>query len=125
MEADLLRFYQIDLRDHWRKVEGRVVLTLRRIKVLLAHLPEDSALAVLSNDGKPVPTVEAVLLADIWQQLAAQSAKQGATIHPHPLMKAMTAESEKRHNEARRAALDRANAANIERRRAIAAGEIT
>lgn len=47
MEADLARYYRIELADLWR---GR--LTLRRLAVLLRHLPSDSAVAVAEGgDG--------------------------------------------------------------------------
>lgn len=46
VEADLLRFYQVDYLDRWRfDGEGRRLLTLRRIWVLIKALPEESRLA--------------------------------------------------------------------------------
>lgn len=76
MEADLQRFYGIDYRDRWRD-GGR--LTLRRLYVLLANLPPESALAALERDGKPDIRLEHVMLGDIWQATA-RSRK------PHPLI---------------------------------------
>lgn len=47
MEADLARYYRIELADHWR---GR--LTLRRLAVLVRHLPPECAChRVLGSDG--------------------------------------------------------------------------
>lgn len=40
MEADLLRFYRVDLLDYYR---GK--LSPRRLRVLIRHLPRESALA--------------------------------------------------------------------------------
>lgn len=39
MEADLLRFYRVDLLDYYR---GR--LSARRLRVLIRHLPREAAL---------------------------------------------------------------------------------
>ncbi|RKS07578.1 hypothetical protein DFP74_3256 [Nocardiopsis sp. Huas11] len=47
MEADLARYYRIELADLWR---GR--LSLRRLAVLIRHLPVDSAtMTALGGDG--------------------------------------------------------------------------
>lgn len=43
IEADLARYYRIDLRDLWRKGGGASRLTFRRLRVLLDNLPADSA----------------------------------------------------------------------------------
>jgi hypothetical protein len=40
LEADLARYYRVDLRDLWR---GGGALTYRRLQVLLDHLPPESA----------------------------------------------------------------------------------
>lgn len=40
VEADLQRYYQIDIADLWRGG-----LTVRRLSVLIQHLPADSAVA--------------------------------------------------------------------------------
>lgn len=45
MEADLARYYQIELADLWR---GR--LSLRRLFVLLRWLPYESAVAQIERD---------------------------------------------------------------------------
>lgn len=50
MEADLARWYHIDYRDRWRYDEsGRPLLPLRRLKVLVEHLPSESAVAAVSG----------------------------------------------------------------------------
>ncbi len=69
MEADLQRFYGVALADLWR---GE--LTLRRLSVLVEHLPADSALLRL---GMP-PTahgwgVSEFLLADVFQALTGKA----------------------------------------------------
>ncbi|MET9712414.1 hypothetical protein ACFW3Z_22610 [Nocardiopsis alba] len=47
MEADLARYYRIDLGDLWRGG-----LTLRRLAVLVRHLPPDAAtMSELGGDG--------------------------------------------------------------------------
>lgn len=45
MEADLARYYQIELADLWR---GR--LSLRRLFVLIRWLPYESAVASIERD---------------------------------------------------------------------------
>jgi hypothetical protein len=66
VEADLTRYYQVDIRDRWRYDEhDRPLLTLRRLSVLIRHLPDDSATAVAIN-GEPGWTRGEVLLADLW-----------------------------------------------------------
>lgn len=80
MEADLARWYQIDYRDRWRRDEnGKPRLTLRRLYVLLRHLPPDAALVRALGDGQAVWNLEHVILAHIWQAVA-RSKK------PHPLL---------------------------------------
>lgn len=64
LEADLQRYYQIDLRDLWRGD-----LTWRRICVLIRHLPAESDL------GESWP-ITALLLSDV---LAAWTGKH----HPN------------------------------------------
>lgn len=65
MEADLQIHCGVDYRDRWRTVDGRRVLTLRRIWVLLRHLPPQAALASALRDGKPYWSLEAHLLDDL------------------------------------------------------------
>lgn len=73
MEADLQRFYGIDYRDRWRGS-----LPLRRIWVLIKHLPRESAIADLQRDGQLDWSIEAHLLDDIRITLADGKSK------PHP-----------------------------------------
>lgn len=98
MEADLQRYYHVDLRDLWT---GR--LTLRRVKVLLAGLPGDSLLATAIRqmpDAKPQQgdiddvrwgTVHELMAAQIdamreikWAVFQAQSNKTVAKPDPFP-----------------------------------------
>lgn len=51
MEADLLRFYAVDFRDFYRRRGGSSRLTLRRLSVLIAGLPTESALSRLQGTG--------------------------------------------------------------------------
>ncbi|WP_017590912.1 hypothetical protein [Nocardiopsis ganjiahuensis] len=68
MEADLARYYRIELADLWRGL-----LTLRRLAVLLRHLPSESATATaLGGDGW---TLAHYLMADIVHATTGQ---------PHP-----------------------------------------
>ncbi len=80
MEADLARFYGVDVRDRWRRLpDGSRALTLRMIAVRLEHLPPESALAGKVRGGEPHWALEHVLLAHNWQ--AVTRSKQ-----PHPMM---------------------------------------
>jgi len=72
VEADLQRFYGVDLAAYWR---GE--LSLRRLSVLVSRLPADSATARKHADVNPDWTVEAILIADLW---AAWTGK------PHPAL---------------------------------------
>ncbi len=117
MEADLARHYSIDWRDRWRLDEhGRPRLTLRRLWVLLQHLPSESALGSIDRNGHPEWRLEHVLLAHVWQQTA-RSKK------PHPMLTAAMKRNQRRVQDPARVQAARRRAA--ERRRAIAAGEIT
>lgn len=115
MEADLQRFYGLDYRDRWRGD-----LTLRRISVLLRHLPPDSAVARIELRNAPAWQLEHVLLADIWQAVA-RSRK------PHPLLARARQQTDRHHrpNAERLADLAAARREAEARRAAIAAGEIT
>jgi hypothetical protein len=111
VEADLARWYHVDYRDRWRFDEqGRRRLTLRRICVLVRHLPAESALAVIARDGQPAWELRDVLLATIWQA-AAHSQK------PHPLLE-RAAES-RTVSPARARQLDEARRRARSRRRAL------
>lgn len=71
IEADLQRFYGIDMRAE--------ALPLRRLHVLIHYLPPESAFAVEIRGGKDVWRLEHVLLADIWQATARSKT-------PHPAL---------------------------------------
>lgn len=77
MEADLQRFYQLDLLDHYR---GRI--SLRKLLVLLKHLPPEAHIRRLpGSDGWNVEDVP-YLLADVFAALTGET-------HPqHPAVKA-------------------------------------
>lgn len=70
MEADLQRFYGIPLADVYT---GR--LSLRRLSVLVAQLPHDSASVRLAADLAPGWDTKAFLLADIFMAVTGK---------PHP-----------------------------------------
>lgn len=61
MEADLLRFYGVDLSDYYRGG-----LSLRRLSVLIHSLPSDSATARAEGHVPDGWDVHAFLLADIF-----------------------------------------------------------
>lgn len=82
MEADLLRFYGIDYRDRWRTVDGRRVLTLRRLWNLWRHLPSESACALILRDGLPHWSLEAHLLDDL--RITTTGSKKNPS-KPHPM----------------------------------------
>lgn len=70
IEADLQRFYRVDYRDRWRSDErGLPRLTLRRIRVLVKHLPADAACVEVLNDGKQVWSRTDQLLDEIRRRL--------------------------------------------------------
>ena len=111
VEADLARFYQIDYRDRWRfDADGRRRLTLRRIGVLVRHLPVDSSTAMAT--GSPGWTLTERLLADVFHATAGE---------PHPGLP----ESATQVDPSRAKAIRAAKARAAERKRAIEAGEIT
>lgn len=100
MEADLARYYRLELADLWR---GR--LSLRRLAVLIRHLPADSAVAVaLGGEGW---TLSHYLMADMVHATTGQ---------PHPAdPRVRRAEEEKKARLAeavRRAELRRAELAD-------------
>lgn len=76
MEADLQAHYGIDYRDRWRGD-----LTLRRIYVLIKHLPPESHCASLSRDGRPHWPITAHVLDDL--RIAMTSTKDHPT-KPYP-----------------------------------------
>lgn len=76
MEADFARFYGIDYRDRWRGG-----LTLRRVYVLVKHLPPESATAEIARDGDLHWSIEAHLLDDLRMVLSGDGKKPSK---PHP-----------------------------------------
>jgi hypothetical protein len=75
VEADLLRFYGVDLLDHYR---GR--LTARRLRVLIQHLPVESALVRALHGEEAQWGLTEHLLASAVDQLAAGT-WMFATVH--------------------------------------------
>jgi hypothetical protein len=61
IEADLLRFYQIDLLDFYRGT-----LSARRLGVLVRQLPAESATVRAINDGQPPLSRVEQFIADLW-----------------------------------------------------------
>ncbi len=74
MEADLQRYYSVDLLDLWRfDADGRRLLSTRKIGVLILYLPADSACACVAGGSGWL--LSDYLLSDIY----------GATVgEPHP-----------------------------------------
>lgn len=56
VEADLQRFYQIDIRDRWLRGPHR--LTFRRMGVLLQNLPQEAAIWGKLPSGVEVHVME-------------------------------------------------------------------
>lgn len=81
MEADLQRFYGVDVRDRWRRTETDVPeLTLRRLWVLIAHVPAHAATADALRK-QPAWSIEAHLLDDLRMVLTSTEKKAAK---PHP-----------------------------------------
>lgn len=113
MEADLQRYYRIDYRDRWRGD-----LTLRRLMVLISHLPPESSTAVALGGGfRPLSRTES-LLAEIWQPLARSKRR-------HPLLSAALKKHRKPISAKRRRKLDDLTRRQQARREAIERGDIT
>lgn len=114
MEADLARWYHIDYRDRWRGD-----LTLRRLYVLLRHLPAESAVMAVMRAGRSHWSIEAQLLDDLRISLTG-SKERPSKPHPQrprPQAKTSSPERERKVQDARRRARDR--------RRLIDAGVLT
>lgn len=77
MEADLHRYHHLDLVDLYR---GR--LSLRKVHVLVTHLPYDGALARALSDGRPVFGLTDYLIADVWVALMRANFKDPPDRHP-------------------------------------------
>lgn len=88
IEADLARYYQVNLVDFYR---GRI--SARRLSVLIQQLPAESRLVTALNDGKPVWTVTDNLLADVWSLLVKVNSdpKKTPADLDHPARKEMRA----------------------------------
>lgn len=67
IEADLHRFYHLDLLDF-----ERGDLSVRKLAVLVRQLPADSALSRALNGGEPPMTRSEHFLADLWSLWAKQ-----------------------------------------------------
>lgn len=117
MEADLQRWYTEDYRDRWR---GN--LTLRRIYVLITHLPPESAVAGLLRGGRMHWSLEAHLLDEV--RIASNPGTKERPAKPHPSRPKPSDAPRKMTPERRRKIADARRRAH-ERRRAIEAGEIT
>lgn len=102
LEADLQRFYQVDLVDLWR---GK--LTVRKAAVLLRFLPIEAAVWGELQFGGAGWSTEAYLLADLYSAFAGE---------PHPDHPA------KKHGDRERARHVRER---LERQRARTAGRAT
>lgn len=63
--SDLKTFRNVDYLDRWRGD-----LTLRQIWVYVRRLPPTSALAVAHNGGRELWTKQAIVTAQVWEQLA-------------------------------------------------------
>ncbi|MFL6072745.1 MAG: hypothetical protein ACJ73S_05040 [Mycobacteriales bacterium] len=75
MEADLLRFYGVDLLDYYR---GR--LSARRLRVLLQHLPREAALTRALHGDEADWGLTEHLLASVVDQVATAN-WMFATVH--------------------------------------------
>lgn len=74
IEADLQRYYRVDVRDAFRPCSG---LTFRRLRALISHLPTDSALARRIGGEDAEWTLERQLLAAIHDRLAEGNWQRG------------------------------------------------
>jgi len=110
VESDLSRYHHIDYRDRWRFDAGVRRLTLRRLFVLVRHLPTDSATSIAA--GGPGWLLGDYLLAHVYQATAGEA---------HPSLPKASAVSDPLRDKRIRQARMRAH----ERQRAIDAGEIT
>lgn len=89
MEVDLARFYQIDYRDRYRTTPaGRPRLPIRRLLLLVDHLPPESAFASERAERYPLSREQAAL----YDLYAAFSGQQ----HPYPTAKAKAEQAERK-----------------------------
>lgn len=124
MEADLSRYYGLDLRDHWRSdADGRPRLTLRMIVVRVRYLPRDSACAlILADQDSPLWSRTDELLDELRREVAASRGVKRPKPHPDRV-KGKRARKHDDPDRARRRA--RAKARKRERDRQIEEGVIT
>src|SRR5690606_9976085 len=115
VEADLARWYHLDYRDRWRGD-----LTLRRIFVLVRHLPPESAVAEVLRGGKPHWSIEAQLIDDLRVSLTGSKERPSK---PHPSRPKPSSRPRTTPERARKLAAARRRAR--ERRRRLEAGELT
>lgn len=79
------RFYQVDIRDLWRRdEEGRRRLSLRQVWVYLRHLPPASALAINDNGDQQPWSATDYLIADLWEQQANKGRRRSKRPIRHP-----------------------------------------
>ncbi|OAN26233.1 hypothetical protein [Mycolicibacterium iranicum] len=88
IEADLLRFYRIDVLDFYRGT-----LSARRLGVLIRQLPAESALVRALNGGRiPWGNVEN-LVADLWALILKVNSSANARVQDHPVRAELEAKS--------------------------------
>lgn len=118
LEADLLRFYQVDLLDYWRTPR---TLSTRRLLVLWRHIPRGQGAAVHAvRDRWDDWSIEAELTDYLRRTVVAVNSKDGDP-GAHPFHPSKRREIDPRRKRKLAEARERA----AERRRAIEAGEIT
>lgn len=79
MEADLQRYYGVDLLDYHRGL-----ITARKLHVLIDQLPYDSATATSQNGGHPVWGPGEHLTADLWSLIVAVNSPKDAPYVEQP-----------------------------------------
>lgn len=110
VEADLSQYHHIDYRDRWRFDEaGTRRLTLRRIVVLLRHLPADSA--TMRALGRPGLRFEHYLLADLFTAMTGRP--HPAILKPEPVVDPKREKKLRDATERMRARRDALNAGQI------------
>lgn len=117
VEADLKRFYQVDLRDLWREGGGESGLTLSLLWSYLEHLPATSALAISENGGTQPWTMADHLAADTWLAIVQSNSKKGKAPKDHPRRESAQAKLRDGKAARRRASHEQAKARNAERLR--------
>ncbi len=100
IEADLLRYYGIDLLDFYRGT-----LSGRRLRILLRHMPYDSALVRKMNGGRPGWGLTDHLLADLWRVIIQVNSQDPAKVDDHPVRAEMITQAALREKNERLGAL--------------------